>query len=182
VFVCSFKPYGCESTFPSKNEWKRHVMSQHMKLGFFRCDIGHCNTSQSAGDSPNGNANRHPNDFNRKDLFTQHLRRMHSPWSGKTAPSEEMNDEFEKGLNEHRDRCWMENRAPPQRSRCGFCFAYFTSWEHRMEHVGKHYEKKESGDEAEDPDLVGWALEEGVLCEEGEPKRLVLASKLGRDN
>lgn len=182
MFVCSFKAYGCDSTFPSKNEWKRHVMSQHMKLGFYRCDIGQCNISTVPGGSPTGNGSRHPNDFNRKDLFTQHLRRMHLPWPGKTAPSKKAAEEFENGLSVHWDRCWMKNRAAPQQSRCGICQTCFDSWEDRMEHVGKHYEKQDFSEEAEDPDLVQWALRERVLCEEGEPKQLILASKLGYDS
>ena len=64
AFPCTFATYGCPSTFTSKNEWKRHVQTQHMRLGFWRCDQCpdvHCK----------------PNDFNRKDLFIQHVRRMH---------------------------------------------------------------------------------------------------------
>ncbi|EZF70942.1 hypothetical protein H105_06858 [Trichophyton soudanense CBS 452.61] len=38
IFTCVFAPYGCTSSFASKNEWKRHVLSQHLQLGFYRCD------------------------------------------------------------------------------------------------------------------------------------------------
>ncbi|KAI9662168.1 MAG: hypothetical protein M1831_002864 [Alyxoria varia] len=62
-FTCPLSPYGCQKTFTSKNEWKRHISSQHICLGFWRCDL--CTESTA------------PNDFNRKDLFTQHVRRMH---------------------------------------------------------------------------------------------------------
>lgn len=96
VFVCSFSRYGCASTFASKNEWKRHIASQHVQLGFFRCDVGNCN----GGHKPNNKMtststlNHHDqpghqtNDFNRKDLFTQHQRRMHAPWvlAGRPTP------------------------------------------------------------------------------------------------
>lgn len=63
-FLCPLAPYGCSGTFTSKNEWKRHIHSQHLPTGFWRCDM--CPERAR------------PNDFNRKDLFTQHLRRMHA--------------------------------------------------------------------------------------------------------
>ncbi|KAL1964838.1 hypothetical protein VTN77DRAFT_6340 [Rasamsonia byssochlamydoides] len=176
-FVCSFRHYGCQSTFTSKNEWKRHVASQHLQLGFYRCDLGLCNVSQPDGNH-SGNGNRHPNDFNRKDLFTQHLRRMHSPWSGKQAPEKEKYNEFEISLEEIRQRCWQTQRQPPQRSRCGFCGRLFEgpqSWEERMEHVGKHYEQRDVQPEAEDPDLREWAIQEGIICQDGS-KGLILSS------
>ena len=54
IFTCSFAPYGCQSTFVSKNEWKRHVTSQHLQLGFYRCDVGKCSiNSQSATSNQN---------------------------------------------------------------------------------------------------------------------------------
>ncbi|TKA71641.1 hypothetical protein B0A55_07574 [Friedmanniomyces simplex] len=64
TFPCPFAQYGCTSTFGSKNEWKRHVYTQHLRLGIWRCD--QCS-----------NGDRRPHDFNRKDLFVQHVRRMH---------------------------------------------------------------------------------------------------------
>ena len=47
------------------------------------------------------------NEFNRKDLFTQHVRRMHGP--GKTA-SKVANDAFEDALEATRQRCWRHQR------------------------------------------------------------------------
>jgi len=66
AFPCIMLPYGCHSTFSSKNEWKRHVNTQHMRLHFWRCDL--CSTPGAK-----------PNDFSRKDLLMQHVRRMHAP-------------------------------------------------------------------------------------------------------
>jgi hypothetical protein len=178
LFVCSFSHYGCQSTFASKNEWKRHVTSQHLQLGFYRCDVGSCNTAQH-----DGNGNRLPNDFNRKDLFTQHLRRMHSPWPARHEPTQEEQNEFENSLEEVRRRCWQTQRQPPQRSRCGFCDRSFEgpqSWEERMEHVGKHYEQRSVRPEAEDPELREWALHEGIICVDG-TKRLILSSLVKMD-
>lgn len=188
VFVCSFAPYGCESTFVSKNEWKRHTTSQHLQLGFYRCDVGKCSvyTYQTGLSSPYTSPNAQvtsspppvpaaqPNDFNRKDLFTQHQRRMHAPWltgGRRRAPTNEEHASFESSLEEVRLRCWYGLRQPPQQSNCGFCREVFTgegSWEVRMEHVGRHFERDERsslGAEVEDRSLREWGLNEGILID-----------------
>lgn len=190
VFVCSFAPYGCESTFVSKNEWKRHTTSQHLQLGFYRCDVGKCSlyvhqtsssqlsppstspTTQVTSSSPLPAAQ--PNDFNRKDLFTQHQRRMHAPWlthGRRRTPTRDEHLSFESSLEEVRRRCWHGLRQPPQQSHCGFCREVFTgegSWEVRMEHVGRHFERDERsslGKEVEDLSLREWGLKEGILTD-----------------
>ncbi|KAH1438084.1 hypothetical protein KXX32_009184 [Aspergillus fumigatus] len=178
VFVCSFSRYGCASTFASKNEWKRHIASQHVQLGFFRCDVGNCN----GGHKPNNKMtststlNHHDqpghqtNDFNRKDLFTQHQRRMHAPWvlAGRPdATTEQERKAFEASLEDVRARCWHEQRKPPQQSSCGFCGRNFSgpnSWNDRMDHVGRHFEKDETPlEEAEDIALRDWAIRERII-------------------
>lgn len=184
TFVCSFAPYGCESTFVSKNEWKRHVTSQHLQLGFFRCDVGKCNVHQQSSHpshSPNTSSNHsqhvsplpgQPNDFNRKDLFTQHQRRMHSPWhqpGGRRNPSDAEQADFEAGLEEIRQRCWHQLRHPPLQSQCVFCQEPFSgegSWDVRMEHIGRHFERDDAASlspEIEDAALREWGLREGIL-------------------
>jgi len=175
IFTCAFSHYGCEATFGSKNEWKRHVGSQHLQLGFYRCDTGFCNPdAQSSSAKSHPSASKTYNDFNRKDLFTQHHRRMHTPWSSASKePSAKVMQEFEESLKEVQQRCWHERRTPPQRSSCGFCRRVFegpTGWEERMEHVGKHFEGKHNGvsdaeklQEEEDEDLRDWAIREGIV-------------------
>ena len=172
TFTCSFSHYGCASSFVSKNEWKRHVQSQHLQLGFYRCDLGSCNaTNPKSKPSRNGiDTSRIANDFNRKDLFTQHQRRMHAPWivrGDKCQSSEEEKNIFEQSLEDVRARCWVEQRKPPGQSQCGFCGRVFcgpTSWDERMEHVGRHFEKDGFlGDEVEDLELRKWAVEEGIV-------------------
>lgn len=198
LFVCSFSRYGCGSTFVSKNEWKRHVASQHLQLGYYRCDVGSCNVSKSLqnrrisgntkdnGSSSSAGGNRIPNDFNRKDLFTQHQRRMHAPWlSESRVPTQEELNAFELSLEEVRTRCWHENRQPPQQSQCGFCKQKFTgrhSWDGRMEHVGKHFEKGEWQGEAEDTDLRAWALKEGIICPVGKDQWMLSSLVKGDRN
>ncbi|KAL4960886.1 putative C2H2 finger domain protein [Aspergillus stella-maris] len=197
-FECCFARYGCTSTFPSKNEWKRHVSSQHIQLGFFRCDVGRCslnnvkhpNRSHSHSPSPSTPASRNTppnptllvNDFNRKDLFIQHQRRMHSPWSqtsnadtgaapgpgfktNRDTPKIEK-EAFEATLESVTKRCWQQLRTPPTLSRCGFCNMEFrgaNAWKERMEHVARHLEKRDPGPEREDEPLRAWAEENGVI-------------------
>jgi len=168
-FICSFSPYGCETALSSKNEWKRHISIQHLQLGFYRCDVGQC--------APENNPNTPPhkkvyNDFNRKDLFTQHHRRMHKPESNlQQDPNSQDWRAFEDSLEEVRNRCWHEKRKPPQRSTCGFCGRVFEgegSWNERMEHVGGHYSRdlpEACKEEREDEDLTNWCLQEGVVKE-----------------
>ena len=179
VFTCAFHHYGCEATFGSKNEWKRHVGSQHLQLGFFRCDTGFCNPdAESSSTKSHSTSAKSYNDFNRKDLFTQHHRRMHTPWStASREPSAKAKQDFENSLEDVRKRCWHERRAPPRRSTCGFCRRVFegpNGWDERMEHVGKHFEGKNNGatdvgnlHEEEDDDLREWALQEGIVRDYG---------------
>lgn len=157
-FTCTFRLYGCTATFGSKNEWKRHVSSQHLRLGFWRCDDPAClpmpthratvmGSRKSVGESELEDLVY--NDFNRKDLFTQHLRRMHSP--AKTE-SPAVQEEFNNRIQEASQRCYQSAREPPPYSVCGYCafekapavtFVGPKSWDQRMEHVGRHLE---SGD------------------------------------
>lgn len=168
-FPCTFHHYGCAATFASKNEWKRHVSSQHLQLGFFRCDLGACSPKNAQGH------HRGFNDFNRKDLFTQHCRRMHAPWintkRGEEGASKREKDMFERELESIRSRCWIDNREAPSRSNCGFCGQVFAdtperkAWEDRMEHVGRHLERDglPSKQEAIDTGLRAWAIKEGLV-------------------
>jgi hypothetical protein len=165
-FPCVFHHFGCGATFANKNEWKRHVSSQHLQLGFFRCDMGSC-----------ADITKGYNDFNRKDLFTQHCRRMHAPWSatkkGEKDASKKEREAFDNELERIRARCWMHKRNAPQKTKCGFCAKKFVEgndskgWDERMEHMGKHYERdgKRSEDEDLDEGLQTWAIDEGVIQE-----------------
>ncbi|KAL3430083.1 hypothetical protein BDV09DRAFT_200004 [Aspergillus tetrazonus] len=193
-FECCFARYGCESTFPSKNEWKRHVYSQHIQTGFYRCDIGRCSLNNRSPSptglrTPNSSSPQTPstpltllvNDFNRKDLFIQHQRRMHSPWSADSSTpkssrkassaSQSEKDTFEESLEAVVKRCWHQLREPPTLSHCGFCdmeFCGINAWKERMEHVARHYEKRDPGPEKEDLPLRDWAEKNGI-CTRNNP-------------
>jgi hypothetical protein len=181
-FICSFSHYGCDVALSSKNEWKRHVSIQHLQLGFYRCDVGPCNPEYNPGVPGH---KRVYNDFNRKDLFTQHHRRMHKPESGPGsgvfAPGSENSADwkaFEDTLESVRQRCWVEKRKPPQRSTCGFCGRVFEgegSWNDRMEHVGGHFSRDviDSKEEREDEDLTNWALQEGIIKDAGNGRHIL---------
>jgi hypothetical protein len=168
-FPCTFHHYGCKATFASKNEWKRHVASQHLRLGYYRCDLGSCSPEDTRSQQ------RGFNDFNRKDLFTQHCRRMHAPWSGtkkgEDGVSKKEKDNFEKQLETIRTRCWIDRRKAPVRSSCGFCGETFIdtdeskAWDARMEHVGRHFERDAYSLDQEDVDtgLREWAIKEGLI-------------------
>ncbi|KAI9367541.1 hypothetical protein BJX61DRAFT_537973 [Aspergillus egyptiacus] len=175
-FECCFSRYGCTSTFPNKNEWKRHVSSQHIQQGFYRCDVGQCrdNTRKchtaSSERPPPQSQQALVNDFNRKDLFVQHLRRMHAPWisikARKNAVTEEERQAFESNLENIWKRCWRQLRLPPMLSRCGFCAQEFRghdAWKERMEHVARHLEQADPGPEEEDVPLREWAAAEGII-------------------
>ncbi|ETS81312.1 hypothetical protein PFICI_06314 [Pestalotiopsis fici W106-1] len=195
-FVCVFQFAQCESTFASKNEWKRHVASQHLLLNYWLCQQDGCaklsNTSASAtkptGTSRHRNANNTgsqgpcsygglPNGaiFNRKDLYTQHLRRMHSPPTvKKQAKAKKSVPEWEDRVRScqteaHKLRCALPEymRCPVQG--CDFEAVGHTAWDERMEHVAKHLEKAANGEEAQimfggdnDPTLMNWVLRSDV--------------------
>lgn len=156
-FICPFAVYGCPSTFTAKNEWKRHISSQHLQLGFYRCDIGACNPDNHPAASPYSTSRTH-NDFNRKDLFTQHLRRMHRRVGVERA-------DFERELDGIRGRCWVRRREGPSGVQCEGCARSNSGWEEWVECLGGHVEKDgfkinvgEYGTA-----LKEWAIREGVV-------------------
>jgi hypothetical protein len=166
-FPCPLAAYNCTSTFSSKNEWKRHVSTQHIKLGFWRCDLCAPTTD------PNDSSVYYYNDFNRKDLFTQHLRRMHAA-HGSGARHMKEHPINEDNIGEYQTRCYQVLRHAPQQSICPFndCDREFfgpTSWEERMEHVGRHLEKDRKNG-ADLLDVSSWkvdaALEQYLMNED----------------
>ncbi|KAI0015133.1 hypothetical protein F4780DRAFT_116135 [Xylariomycetidae sp. FL0641] len=159
-FPCAFAFAGCTSTFGSKNEWKRHIASQHLCLTYYRCSSCPLSTVEGKG-----------NEFNRKDLFTQHLRRMHAPFAIKKAIAKgdsKLQVEWETHVKDMQQSCLVTRRRPPQRSACPKpdCASVFegaTSWDEWTEHVGRHMEKGESARLGVDRLLAKWALDEGII-------------------
>ncbi|CAO2656641.1 Nn.00g054440.m01.CDS01 [Neocucurbitaria sp. VM-36] len=165
-FPCPLAGYGCVSNFSSKNEWKRHVSTQHIKLRYWRCDLCPPTTD------PNDEQTFYYNDFNRKDLFTQHLRRMHAAPKDNSSRNQKEFPVTEDNLQEHQERCFLSLRTPPQQSTCLFCDRTFngpTSWEERMEHVGRHLEKDRKPG-VDMFDVTAWNMDQGLeqyLVDEG---------------
>ncbi|RYP38738.1 hypothetical protein DL767_002478 [Monosporascus sp. MG133] len=159
-FPCAFAFAGCTSTFGSKNEWKRHISSQHLCLTYYRCSSCPQNPVEGKG-----------NEFNRKDLFTQHLRRMHAPFAIKKAIAKgdsKLQVEWESHVKEMQQSCLVIRRQPPQRSACPKpdCASVFegpTSWDEWTEHVGRHMEKGEASRLGVDRLLAKWALAENII-------------------
>lgn len=167
-FPCAFSFAGCISTFGSKNEWKRHIASQHLCLTYYRCSSCPMQAAPNGGDNT---AMGRGNEFNRKDLFTQHLRRMHAPFSIKKATAKgdpRLQAEWEAHVKEMQQSCLINRRQPPQRSACPKpdCQSLFEgpgSWDEWTEHVGRHMEKGEGGRLGVDSHLAKWALDEGII-------------------
>lgn len=180
-FHCVFNWAGCESTFASKNEWKRHVMSQHILLHYWVCQVELCSkvvnkapgAAHSSFSLPNGAI------FNRKDLFTQHLRRMHTPthvrkllkqakMTNKTANHPAIL-EWENRMKELQQdgikpRCRLPDFMICPSLGCGVEFHGNGAWDDRMEHVARHLEGAAAGRETlvsfggkSDPTLTNWA-------------------------
>ena len=200
-FKCTFSLYRCTSTFGSKNEWKRHVMSQHLRLGVWRCDLDGCvplgmpsspasicsppsSAAEWASPAREGSQEAEDeveyNEFNRKDLFTQHLKRMHMDEMPAHAQRTSDRAAMAVWLRETSKRCFNYVRGPPPRSECGYCaggasraivFHGPSGWEQRMEHVGKHLEagRLADSDWVEDVGLRDWLCNEGLLepCPQG---------------
>ena len=159
-FPCAFSFAGCPSTFGSKNEWKRHIASQHLCLTYYRCSSCPQSTVEGKG-----------NEFNRKDLFTQHLRRMHAPFAIKKAIAKgdsKLQLEWETHVKEMQASCLVTRRCPPTQSACpkANCSNLFEgtgSWDDWTEHVGRHMEKGEASPLGIDRLLAKWALDQGII-------------------
>ncbi|KAI9843237.1 MAG: hypothetical protein M1837_006526 [Sclerophora amabilis] len=125
-------------------------------------------------------------EFNRKDLFTQHLRRMHISKITKKRPHD-IHVWDENRLAATQARCFLVQRQPPMRTRCGFCDKLFEgegSWDERMEHVGKHFEERSAGGAThsmehwkEDLELRDWMIDERLIEWSESEERWVISGK-----
>nr|OQO22211.1 hypothetical protein B0A51_10279 [Rachicladosporium sp. CCFEE 5018] len=147
-FPCPLAPYGCTSSFTAKNEWKRHVYKQHLRTAVWRCKF-----------CPDNSTKGH-NEFNRKDLFVQHAKRMHTlkssskvmPGNKKRTPVKSIKHETaDIDLDELADQCCLSLRGLPENTCCLFCDRVFEgpgSFEDRLEHEGTHLEGVKRGSNA----------------------------------
>lgn len=159
--TCVFDFAGCAATFGSKNEWKRHVSSQHIMITYWVCTDAAC----ARANPQKGGAV-----FNRKDLFTQHVRRMHVPEAYRGAVDSKAHDpEWESILRSMQDgaerkRCEMPAYMRCPAAGCGAEFNGANSWDERMEHVARHLDRAGTPGEPSvvfggdaDETLTGWA-------------------------
>ncbi|TQW01477.1 C2H2 finger domain protein [Cordyceps javanica] len=167
-FPCAFYFAGCTINFGSKNEWKRHITSQHLCLEYYRCSSCLKTT-----------ADKKDIEFNRKDLFTQHLRRMHGSFN--RALTKENNDqqqsEWESYIKGMQQNCLVTRRRPPQQSSCPKpgCVNTFdgpTAWDEWATHVGRHMENGEGDDLGVNDWLQCYALEAGIIEKDGKGYKL----------
>ena len=170
-FTCVFQYAGCSETFATKNEWKRHVVYQHLALQYWLCNEDGC--AQPEAPASRRRSASLPTVgaiFNRKDLFTQHVRRMHAPPHIQKAiknkkPIPEWDNELHR-LQEAaiRHRCDLPKYMRCPAAACEKEFKGVNAWDDRMEHVARHLERAAMGEEppvrfggAEDPTLAQWA-------------------------
>ncbi|KAK0719683.1 hypothetical protein B0H67DRAFT_551998 [Lasiosphaeris hirsuta] len=186
-YPCVFHFAGCDSTFASKNEWKRHCSSQHILQHYWICQEKDCinnpngacpipTNSMAARASAVGSKARAssstPNNtgepgaiFNRKDLYTQHMRRMHMPAGLKNPPPPTTSKKSKKATaSSNADNVWNQQLHRFQeeaiRARCSLpiymtcpaanCDSEFRgadAWDLRMEHVAKHCDGAAQGRE-----------------------------------
>jgi hypothetical protein len=173
-FVCVFHYAGCSSSFAAKNEWKRHVTSQHLSLTYWLCTHGACARSRGPPNQqrslllpPTGVI------FNRKDLFTQHIRRMHSPddRDPKTKGGSPQLEERLKAMQDaaYRKRCDLPVYMKCPAQNCAAEFRGSNAWDERMEHVARHLEAAAVNEEPpiffggeHDYTLTHWAEADGI--------------------
>lgn len=194
-FTCIFAFAGCRSTFASKNEWKRHCASQHIVLQYWVCQQDGCAQVSNKFNGPkrsSGGSRRRPGlprhsavscssalpngtIFNRKDLYTQHLRRMHVPAHLKNKVKSKSHspewDEQQRVCQEEavRTRCQLPIHMVCPAPHCSVKFDGTNAWDDRMEHVAKHLEKIAAGTEPsmqlggdDDSTLVDWATSPAI--------------------
>lgn len=137
-YFCIFHAEGCHEQFGCKNEWVRHVRVQHIRLETWRCEIDQCGGRGSREDALPRGAKRN-NDYGRKDLFLEHVRRIHKKLYH-SCPEGEQRKEF---LSKLQAKSRMDLRRPPSDLACPCCpspfLGNFDAW---LEHAAKGMEDK----------------------------------------
>ncbi|KAM3508572.1 hypothetical protein MY11210_006680 [Beauveria gryllotalpidicola] len=174
--LCIFHYAGCTSRFAFKNEWKRHVISQHLNLQYWVCTEGSCALKQRPiAESFIPTVPCQGSIFNRKDLYTQHIRRMHSTleinaaYSDTRGPASGQSRDRIRGLQDKaaRTRCSLPHFMLCPVSGCLAQFSGPNTWDDWMEHVSTHMQRAASGREAavNCGGSNGWTLTEWAASE-----------------
>ncbi|KAI5462434.1 hypothetical protein BGZ63DRAFT_403663 [Mariannaea sp. PMI_226] len=173
AFPCIFQFAGCPDGFSNKNEWKRHVSTQHLNTYFWLCTNGSCRKTMKR----NGKVYLTGRSFKRKDLFTQHVRRMHTPLDPSDFPKSSKNQSsgpdaelisMQEGAR-HK-RCPMPEFLHCNVRECSMEFTGDKAWDEHMEHLAAdHVEAATRGlcdpvDFIRDlnKSLIDWASSTGV--------------------
>ncbi|KAG9249411.1 uncharacterized protein F5Z01DRAFT_669293 [Emericellopsis atlantica] len=135
-FICVFHYAGCNKTFSKKNEWKRHVLKQHICLKYYHCDYMECATTTRSGTTCR--ANKLPargKIFRRKDLYMQHVRRMHLSKINARQDQEAVAELQQRAL---RTRCQLPLNMACPAEHCNLDFRGDKAWDDWMEHAARH--------------------------------------------
>ncbi|KAF3287545.1 hypothetical protein TWF970_007265 [Orbilia oligospora] len=179
-YLCIFGFVGCSARFGARNEWKRHIATQHLFLYRYICDHQDCVEKNKAKTA-----------FNRGDLFMKHLERMHAiPNLGDRKPGDPELIAWKKEMRETKHRC-EQLRPPPQRMTCGFCPTTFEegdkTWTELIDHVCLHYQNndenmKRSNGYRDDPDLIAWMKDNKLFKNINDPMDVESESSSSRGN
>ena len=131
--LCLFDFAGCDARFRGKNEWKRHIQTQHIGSVSYVCPL--CHTKE----------------FCRKDLFSQHYQRMHL--LTESTPSATLKDfslDMVAKLKAAQVEAYKTNlqiiisctKCPVPS--CEYRFPETDSWAMCLEHVARHLENPHS--------------------------------------
>ena len=197
---CVFAFAGCNTLWKSKNEWKRHAMTQHLVLESYCCRLckrddsttangGLASASHAKGKGKSGKNTawmmvdgQMGQVFNRKDLFTQHVKRMHEATftkqcgkSGNQARDKGFEDWIKMQQEEARFRTGREalNTSVCPKPGCGYKFNGIKGWDDRLEHIWKHLDVEGTSDfDIGDGGMREWAVNNRIVVNLGD--RLVL--------
>jgi hypothetical protein len=165
-FSCIFAFAGCNNRFSAKNEWKRHVLCGHVVSKVNVCSYGVCVDEQDKPSKPQAKyIDAQGKQFNRKDLYDCHVRRMHKYPTTKNQTLEEWECMLKALLRKSwHIRCstpkYMECPSPD----CNLSFEGDDAWDQRMEHIARHMEMAATGEADDiviggdnDRTLIDWA-------------------------
>ncbi|KAK5987255.1 hypothetical protein PT974_11379 [Cladobotryum mycophilum] len=205
-YKCVFDFAGCLTTFDTKNEWKRHVLTQHVCLNYWICEEGSCATTRGSGTQHRSHLLPALGSiFNRKDLYTQHVRRMHPQAIGHVLdsdgrlPSPEAADQLRQMQTAaFRQRVQLPYLTDCPADECKQKYRGASAWNSRMEHISLHLEPTSNQHISsfefggpKDQLLVDWASREDVgiikrrrdgwqICDllrgESSPRRFIVAT------
>ncbi|RFU73217.1 zinc finger, c2h2 [Trichoderma arundinaceum] len=153
-YICVFHYAGCTARFDAKNEWKRHVSTKHLGLKYWVCTEGKCADERQSAFQRQAGLPSNGNIFNRKDLYTQHIRRMHFNITGQSTTdykgADARSDGMVKQMQEEalRVRCKLPTWMPCPVQSCDKEFVGSNAWDERMEHVAQqHFDNAAAGRE-----------------------------------